>query len=134
MAKDLWHEIPAHYSGIKIDEFIVMPNHIHGIIVITGADAKGQLERQGGQTQGFAPTTAGLPLPVIVQRFKMLTTKLYSDGVKQSGWRAFNGKLWQRDYYEHVIRNEDEFNDIRQYIISNPLKWSLDRENPEFSD
>jgi len=59
-----------------------------------------------------------------------MTTNEYIRGVKQNGWPRFNGKLWQRNYYEHIVRNENELNRIRQYIMDNPLKWALDRENP----
>jgi len=59
-----------------------------------------------------------------------MTTKRYADGVKQYGWRRFNGKLWQRNDYEHVIRNDDELNPIREYIANNPAQWEMDRENP----
>ena len=66
----------------------------------------------------------------IIQAFKSITTHEYTIGVKQYNWPPFNGKLWQRNYYEHVIRNEHELNKIREYIINNPLKWDLDVENP----
>jgi REP element-mobilizing transposase RayT len=71
-----------------------------------------------------------LSLPDIVHRFKTMTTKRYTDGVKQFGWPPYPGKLWQRNYYEHIIRNENELNRIREYIQKNPLKWEFDRENP----
>ena len=82
----------------------------------------------GGQPQGVAPTWG---LPDVVHRFKTMTTKRYSDGVKQWRWPPYTGKLWQRNYYEHVIRNDKEINRAREYILINPLKWELDQENPE---
>jgi len=66
-----------------------------------------------------------------VQWFKTMTTNEYIRGVKQYGWPPFPGKLWQRNYYEHIIRNENELNRIREYIINNPMQWALDGENPD---
>ncbi|HSW39300.1 MAG TPA: hypothetical protein VLL97_07400 [Acidobacteriota bacterium] len=63
-----------------------------------------------------------------------MSTKRYADGVKQNGWCPFPGKLWQRNYYEHIIRDDDELNRIREYIVNNPAKWALDRENPMAGD
>ncbi|OYT72620.1 MAG: hypothetical protein CFK48_02500 [Armatimonadetes bacterium CP1_7O] len=80
-----------------------------------------------GQPQGVAPT---MSLGDIVHRFKTMTTKRYADGVKQLGWPPFRGRLWQRNYYEHIIRNEESLQRIREYILTNPLRWHLDRENP----
>jgi REP element-mobilizing transposase RayT len=60
-----------------------------------------------------------------------MTTKRYADGVKENGWPPFPGKLWQRNYFERVIRNEEELNNIREYIVTNPARWMIDRENPE---
>ena len=65
----------------------------------------------------------------VVHRFKTMTTKRYADNVRHHGWPRFRGRLWQRNYYEHVIRNERELDRIREYIVTNPLKWALDREN-----
>jgi len=67
-----------------------------------------------------------------MHQFKTLTTKRYTDGVKHNGWNPFPRKLWQRNYYEHIIFNEQELNRIREYIGSNPLKWEFDRYNPFF--
>lgn len=66
----------------------------------------------------------------VVQAFKSITTHEYVRGVKQYGWPRFKGKLWQRNYYEHVIRNDGQLNRIRKYIIENPAKWESDLENP----
>ncbi|MDN3512246.1 MAG: hypothetical protein NG784_13220, partial [Candidatus Jettenia sp.] len=67
----------------------------------------------------------------IVQAFKSVTTHEYIIGVKENSWPPFPGKLWQQNYYEHIVRNEDKLNKIREYIINNPLRWQFDRENPE---
>lgn len=108
-----WDDLPRHYPGVQIDAFVVMPNHIHGIIVLTN------------------PTDpARLSLPDVVHRFKSFTTAQYRRGVESNGWPPFAGRLWQRNYYEHVIRDEDEWNRIRDYIRTNPQGWALDSENP----
>ena len=62
-----------------------------------------------------------------------MTTKRYIDGVKQHAWPHFDGKLWQRNYWEHIIRNDGELCRIRQYIVNNPVKWQMDRNNPGFT-
>ncbi len=68
-----------------------------------------------------------MALPDVVHRLKTLTTKRYADGVKHHGWKPFPGRLWQRNYWEHVVRNERELHRIREYISTNPAKWELDR-------
>ncbi len=103
-----------------------MPNHIHGIIQITqivGADLRVCPNNNQGEH-------IGSPLHKMVQWFKTMTTNEYIRNVKNNNWPPFNSKLWQRNYYEHIIRNERELNKIREYIIHNPLKWELDFENP----
>lgn len=67
----------------------------------------------------------------VVQGFKSKTTHEYIGGVKQMGWTPFSGKLWQRNYYDHIVRNDEELNRIREYISDNPRRWDMDRENPE---
>lgn len=67
----------------------------------------------------------------IVQGFKSLTTRQYLRGIKESGWPPFKGKLWQRNYYERIIRDEEEWERISDYIAANPINWAMDRENRE---
>jgi REP element-mobilizing transposase RayT len=81
-----------------------------------------------GQTHRFAPT--GSPLHRVMQWFKTMTTNEYIRGVKKSGWQPFNGKLWQRNYWEHIIRNDGSYHRIAKYIINNPAKWMDDKLNP----
>ena len=131
MVQAVWDDIPSHYAGIDTDAFIIMPNHIHAIIVIVGATPCGRPNADKGQARGPAPTgNKTLSLADVVHRLKTITTKRYTDGVKQMGWPPFHGRLWQRNYYEHVIRDEDHLNRIRQYIMENPLRWAEDEENP----
>lgn len=80
----------------------------------------------------------GAPLPAkapptlgnIIGAFKSITTHKYIQGVNNQGWPKFDRRLWQRNYYERIIRNEDELRLCRQYILANPAKWDMDRENP----
>ena len=131
MIDEIWHEIPYYYHKFAIHELVIMPNHIHGIIEIVhntvgaGPRACPDDTSQTGQPQGVAPTGLG----DILHRFKTLTTKRYIDGVKNDDWPRFNGKLWQRNYWEHIVRNENEYNHIAQYIMDNPKKWALDKLN-----
>ena len=121
--------IPVNYPGVETDAFIVMPNHIHGIIILVGAGpcACPDSTVDGGQPRGVAPTH--LSLPDIVHRFKTMTTKQYVDGVKMCCWPSFHRRLWQRNYYEHIICNEASIERIRIYIQDNPRHWMFDREN-----
>ncbi len=132
MVQIVWDELPKYYPGIGTDTCQIMPNHIHGIIVIVGASpcacpGPSACPGTNGQPRGVAPTLA---LPDVVHRFKTMTTKRYADGVKKNRWQPFPRKLWQRNYYEHIIRDEDDLNNIREYITENPVKWEFDRENP----
>ena len=174
MVQRVWTELPHFYPGVDIDAFQIMPNHVHGIIILVGEHAgvgqpRGVAPTKGpspdnknwkqnshvgagpcacpgpGQPRGVAPAMGTvirerihdnkqgvrLTLPDVVHRFKTMTTKKYADGVKQSGWPAFPGKLWQRNYYERVVRDIDELVQIQQYILDNPQKWEFDRENPQ---
>jgi len=91
-------------------------------------------ERTGGEHIGgehIGGEHTGSPLRAVIQWFKTMTTNEYIRAVKQRGWQPFPGKLWQRNYWEHIIRNESEANRIREYIRNNPAQWSLDRLNSE---
>jgi REP element-mobilizing transposase RayT len=82
-----------------------------------------------------APSTPALSTPAptlgdVIGAFKSRVTVEYIRGVKTFGWTPFDRRLWQRNYYEHIIRNEEALNRIRRYIVENPIRWAFDRENP----
>lgn len=129
MIQSVWHELPENYPGVDADIFVVMPNHLHGIVVLTTVGAGPCACPGGGQPRGVAPT---MSLPGVVHRFKSLSSTRYRQSLTQKDWSPLSNRLWQRNYYEHVIRNENELNRIREYILYNPLQWQFDRENPEY--
>lgn len=100
-------ELESKYSGIVIDRYVIMPNHIHFIVFNTGAHA-------------------GAPLQDVIKWFKTQTTNDYIRGVKNGLYPPFNKHVWQRNYYEHIIRNEQDLTETRRYIEENPLKWRDD--------
>ncbi len=108
-----WEEIPLFYPGVDIDAFVVMPNHIHGIVYSMPTEP-GDIQPRGERR---------LSLFDVVERYKSLTTKRYGDGVRAFGWPPYPGKLWQRGYYERVARNEAELDKFRRYIEANPARW-----------
>ncbi|HLD46844.1 MAG TPA: YraN family protein [Desulfobaccales bacterium] len=123
MVERWWHKLESKFSGLKTDFYVVMPNHFHGIALLAENTASALPAcRQGAHM--------GAPLQKIVQWFKTMTTNEYIHGVKEHGWPQFKGSLWQRSFYDHVIRDEASLNRIREYISTNPLRWDLDRENP----
>ena len=83
-----------------------------------------QNEKENGQPQGIAPTKT---IGDMMDAFKSITTVEYIRGVKNLGWQPFNGKIWQRNYYEHIIRDEQSYQTISNYIINNPTKWAEDK-------
>jgi len=136
MVWDLWQKIPGHFPHADIDEFVVMPNHVHGIIVIVGAqfiapldcDAMNRNKIQGAMNH--APTSRDAinnkkPVGEIVRAFKARFTHAINNIRNTQGH-----PVWQRNYYEHIIRNEEEMDRIREYIIENPVKWAEDVDNP----
>jgi hypothetical protein len=88
-------------------------------------ETKNDVETQNGQPQGIAPTSK--TIGNMVGAFQSIVTVEYIRGVKTLGWQPFNGKLWQRNYYEHIIRNEQSHQTISKYIINNPSKWNDDK-------
>jgi putative transposase len=122
MVQKAWQDISKNYAGFKNDIFIVMPNHLHGILIIQN--------NQLGPAQGPAPT---LSLPDVIRNFKSFTTTCYIKGVTENNFEPFEKKVWQRNYYEHIIRKPENLNKIREYISNNPEKWDEDRESPHYT-
>ena len=122
-----WSDLPSHYSNVQLDEFVVMPNHVHGIIVLTN-EGKGWAGLRPAPTDASAPAEPAkqYPLSEIVRAFKSFSARRINEVRQTPGL-----PLWQRTYYEHVIRNDIDLNEIRQYIVNNPTSWELDEQNPE---
>jgi len=116
-----WMKSADIRNEIELDAFVVMPNHVHGIIVI---DCRGTA-RRAPTYERFGKPAAG-SIPTIVRAFKSACTKRINELRGAPG-----AKLWQRNYYEHVIRDESDLNRIRQYILDNPARWAEDENNPE---
>lgn len=164
MIESVWSELTVRYPKINIDEFVVMPNHFHGIIVIPSVVAQSNAQVTVGATLVVAPVdahhddvgtihlvaqsddagaiqragTSPAPTPPssrvtvgnVVGAFKSITTHEYILGVRIGIFPPFCGKIWQRNYYEHIIHNENELNRICAYIQANPFRWGEDAENP----
>lgn len=135
IAHQCWLEIPHHYPNVELDEFIVMPNHVHGIIIIHDIDVA--IESPNDKSYNNVGAIHELPLqyqkqrclmtlPKIIGRFKMNSAKQINQLRQTMGL-----SVWQRNYYEHIIRNDESLHKIREYIHNNPLKWELDNENPD---
>ena len=125
MIDTCWQELASYYPEVKLDYFTVMPNHIHGIIFIVGAGSP-RPEMPLTPLDGETPPLPRYPnLSKIIGYFKYQSTKQVNKAYQTPGT-----KLWQRGFYDHVIRDEDSLNRIRAYIETNPLRCHLDRENP----
>ena len=129
IVEEIWNYLPIHFPKIEIDGAVIMPNHFHGIIVINeyqkfGESFKGgrkkDLERAG---KFYDKKTF---LGSVIAYFKYETTKLINLQRDSPGV-----KFWQRNYYEHIVRNEDSLNILRNYIVENPLRWEIDVLHPD---
>ena len=123
-----WRAIPDHCPHTTLDSWVVMPNHVHGIIVL-GATHAGTIHVRALHAGTHVRATHASPLRAgslgaIVGSFKSAVTR------RINALRGGGGTVWQRNYHEHVIRNERDLRRIRRYIADNPVRWSLDRENP----
>ena len=147
MADKCWMEIPNHFPNVVLHEYVIMPNHVHGIIELVG-DTNVGAENVGAENVGaenFLPLPNTAQLNVGVENFQPLQRKQnkfqkmiphsigsivkgYKIGVTK--WMRQNTNIhnvWQRNYYEHIIRNEQSYQTISEYIINNPAKWADDK-------
>ncbi|MBL8063495.1 MAG: transposase [Anaerolineales bacterium] len=139
---DAWFDLKNHYRHVELGEFVIMPNHVHGIIVLTDDGSRGGPSLSGGtnlpdmmhagmnnlpinQTRPYVKPQPRHGLPEIIRAFKSFSAK------RINRLRCKDGiPVWQRNYYEHIIRNECEMDNITKYIQTNPLRWNDDDENP----
>jgi REP element-mobilizing transposase RayT len=116
IVKECWCELPYHYAGLALDAFVVMPNHMHGVLAFlddVGAGLKPAL--------GIKPRRS---LSEVVRAFKTFSARRINE---LRGTRGV--AVWQRAYYEHIVRGEKGLSEIRRYIADNPGNWEMDREN-----
>ena len=117
-----WNEIPNHFPFVKLGEYVVMPNHIHGIVII---EKKDDLRFSKVETQNFAslheskPKETSQNLGSIIRGFKI--------GVTKQARKIRLDFQWQARYYDHIIRNQESFKNISEYIKVNPENWKEDR-------
>lgn len=104
-----WITLARQFPDVQFDAVVVMPNHMHALIMLPVRDDE-------------------IPeLGTVVQAFKRLTTNLFVEGVKHNGWPRFDGRLWQRSFHDHIVRNEADMDRLREYIAANPARWAEDR-------
>ena len=128
IARDEWFKTSELRPYVKLyeDEFVIMPNHGHGIIWIVDDFVGTRRRRVPTETiEKFGKPVKG-SIPTIVRAYKSAVT--YAVNAAQNSRGAV---LWQKNYYEHIIRNDHELHNIRSYIVNNPLKWQLDRDNAQ---
>lgn len=119
-----WQDLPKHYQNLELDAFVVMPNHVHGILTILD-----NIDTVGAIHESPLPKNPvkrrRMLLPKMIGRFKMNAAKRINHIHGTAGQ-----PVWQRNYFEHIIRGDKALNKIRQYIVTNPQRWEIDRENP----
>jgi REP element-mobilizing transposase RayT len=129
VVEGFWKKVPGKYANVFIDCFVVMPNHVHAIVEIREQDDvadPGRGEVTSPQKGGGTPPLQKVTLGQIIGYYKYQTTKQINQLLNIQGT-----SFWQRNYYEHIIRNERALEAIRSYILSNPLNWEHDLENPK---
>ena len=130
IVRETWLRIPKQYRAAELDEFVVMPNHVHGIIILSetsvGAIHESPLRTDIHDShEDYVTRRRRMTLSKIIGWFKMKSAKEINLLRNMPGCR-----FWQRGYYDHIIRNDADLHRIRQYVTSNPLMWSFDEENP----
>ena len=104
MVHTVWETLPDHVAGVTLDTLIIMPDHLHAIVVLAGE---------------------GVSLSSVIRRFKSYTTARYATGVHQEGWPPFQARLWQMGFHDRIVRDERELTALRTYVVENPLRWWL---------
>jgi REP element-mobilizing transposase RayT len=124
VAFNCWEAIPDHFPHIELDTFVVMPNHLHGILVITDTFL-GAWHCRVPTTEQFGKPVCG-SIPTVIRSYKSAVSKSLN-----IIWHTKGQSIWQRNFYEHISREQKSLHKIRQYILDNPQRWVDDPENPQ---
>ena len=127
MIRSIWQELPNRFRNVELGRFIIMPNHLHSAFFIIRSVKN--LGKPRIRAKDSPIGTLSGSVGRILQAFKSMTTDEYIQGVRRHGWKPFNRKLWQRNYWDHIIRDENDYNRICEYIENNPSQWQTDRLN-----
>ncbi len=122
IAEKYWNEIPRHCQNVEIDYYVVMPNHIHGIVIINENSRDVACNVSTNKYSQISPKKNSLS--AIVRSYKSAVSK----HAHENGLMDF---AWQERFYDRIIRNEKELFNIRKYIQQNPVKWELEKDKPE---
>ena len=137
IARRCWEDIPTHFPVVELDALVIMPNHMHGIVVIgckgEASDCHVSANTRAGMSDASPLRSRPIgtqpgSLSAIVQNFKSVSTRTIN-----ATRRAPGTHVWLRNYHEHVVRNEHELMAIREYIQANPAQWDEDENNPDFA-
>jgi len=126
IVSETWTSIPKLFAGVEIDYWVVMPNHFHGILVLPSDEERGS---RAASTVAGGPSTPSAPkltLARVINGFKSISGKEIN---RHRG--SIGAKVWQRSFYDHIARDQQDLDAKRTYIRNNPMKWALDEENPE---
>jgi putative transposase len=123
IAQRYWEEMPKHFSNVQLDEYIIMPNHIHGIIILT--ESMVGTRHAVSLREQFAKPVIG-SVPTIVRSFKSATTKRIHEITKTPSL-----PIWQGRFFDRIIRSDKELNNIRDYIRNNVLQWAIKSDDPD---
>lgn len=126
LAEVLWYTIPDHHPHVELDAFVVMPNHVHGIIVVGTPRAASGDENGGRSADRARPSDRARPVPtetlgIIVGAYKSAVTRAINQTMGLSA-----PIVWQSRYHDHIIRSEPDLNRVREYVINNPARWHED--------
>jgi putative transposase len=132
IAEECWRAIPDHFPNVELGAYVIMPNHVHGIIVINDGSATNSSPSVG------ARHVSPLPQPSNPRGYKRGSIGAFAGSFKSAVSKRIGREhnatgIWQRNYYEHVIRNHEDWDRIHRYIEANPSRWAEDQENPSYS-
>ena len=125
IVKGFWEDIPKRFENVRLGEYVIMPNHIHGIVFV-GAIHESPLQGSVSASSTSMRMRRKMLLPMIVGRFKMNAAKAINIKMGNCG-----KPFWERDYFEHIIRDGEDLDRIREYILENPANWKADEYYPE---
>lgn len=147
MVRNWWVKIPKKFPNIILNQYVIMPDHLHGILIIKNGEREliidnkterthGSVPTENADTNGSVFTEKNKPVGLVgeaIRWFKTMSTNEYIRNIKTNNWPRFEKRIWQTRFYDRILRNEKEYWAIKKYIIDNPINWNRDRANKIYS-